>query len=190
MNHDERSANPGKTSRYARVNLIKDRLVQIKRASVSTAQSLSPKPTGCEPDPTALKRAKALDRILRRMPVYIETTALGGKSGEQPRSAPIFPEYSVPGSRKNSTPLEPGPAIPFRSPTRTGGAPSALPLLERENAPGSRVRPSTRRGAQSDRDRRGGVGGKRDRRRRPYNTHYEKLFEIGLEIFARRRNAP
>jgi len=125
----------------------------------------------CEPDPTALKRAKALDRILRRMPVYIEDDSSWREIRRAaPKRAHISRIFRFLDRGRTRHPWN--PVRRFFSDRRQGqgGAPSALPLLERENAPGSRIRPSTRRGAQSDRDRRGGVGGKRDRRRRPYNT--------------------
>ena len=49
-----------------------------------------------EAEPVVLKRAKALDMILRKMPIYIEDDQLfAGNQASKPRSAPIFPEYSV-----------------------------------------------------------------------------------------------
>jgi formate C-acetyltransferase len=43
-----------------------------------------------------LKRAKTLDKILSKMPIYIEDGQLiAGNQAGKPRTAPIFPEYSV-----------------------------------------------------------------------------------------------
>ena len=46
--------------------------------------------------PVVLKRAMALEKILSKMSIYIdEDELIVGNQASKPRSAPIFPEYSV-----------------------------------------------------------------------------------------------
>ena len=80
-----------------RIKRIKESLVSLRPAiCVHRARLITDAYRACEADPVVLKRAKALDRILRHMPVYLEDhQLLAGNQAGKPRSAPIFPEYSV-----------------------------------------------------------------------------------------------
>ena len=80
-----------------RVGTIKDGLVSIAPSiCVDRARLITEAYKDCESEPVVTKRALALERILSGMPIYIEDgQLLAGNQGARPRSAPIFPEYSV-----------------------------------------------------------------------------------------------
>ncbi len=92
----QRSAEVGKL-RLPRVERAREQLMSIspeicpERAILITE---SYKQT--EHLPMILRRAKALERILKLMPIYIEDDQLivGNQAGQN-RAAPIFPEYSI-----------------------------------------------------------------------------------------------
>jgi pyruvate formate-lyase/glycerol dehydratase family glycyl radical enzyme len=81
-----------------------ERVKKIKEEVVSTAPSIcvhrarlvTEAYKECEAEPVVFKRASAVDRILRGMPIYLEEgQILAGNQAGRPRAAPIFPEYSV-----------------------------------------------------------------------------------------------
>jgi len=84
-------------TRLERMIRIKENLVSIQPSiCVHRARLITEAYRESEADPVVLKRAKALDKILRNMPIYIEDhQLLAGNQASKPRSAPIFPEYSV-----------------------------------------------------------------------------------------------
>jgi formate C-acetyltransferase len=86
-----------KAASFDRIERIKNNLVSIAPSiCVHRAQLITESYKETESDPVVLKRAKALDKILRKMPIYIEDGQLfAGNQASKPRSAPIFPEYSV-----------------------------------------------------------------------------------------------
>ena len=86
-----------KAASFNRIEKIKSSLVSITPSiCVHRAQLITESYKETESNPVVLKRAKALDKILCKMPIYIEDEQLfAGNQANKPRSAPIFPEYSV-----------------------------------------------------------------------------------------------
>jgi pyruvate formate-lyase/glycerol dehydratase family glycyl radical enzyme len=86
-----------KSMQFERVKKIKEEIVSVTPAiCVHRARLVTEAYSDCEAEPVVTKRARAVDRILRRMPIYLEDgQLLAGNQASRPRSAPIFPEYSV-----------------------------------------------------------------------------------------------
>ncbi len=82
---------------FARIQKLKQSIVSTAPAiCVHRARLITEAYQACESEPVVIKRARALDRILREMPIYLEDQQLlAGNQASRPRSAPIFPEYSV-----------------------------------------------------------------------------------------------
>ena len=82
---------------FERIRKIKNQIVSIPPAiCVQRARLITEVYRECEAEPVVIRRARAVDRILRLMPIYLEEgQLLAGNQAFRPRSAPIFPEYSV-----------------------------------------------------------------------------------------------
>jgi formate C-acetyltransferase len=97
MRREGQTMNAREKRRLGRIEAIKEALISIKpEICIQRARLITEAYRECESDPVVVKRAKAVDRILRHMPIYIEDDQLlAGNQASRPRSAPIFPEYSV-----------------------------------------------------------------------------------------------
>jgi pyruvate formate-lyase/glycerol dehydratase family glycyl radical enzyme len=82
---------------FARVKRIKDEIVSTPPAICThRARLVTDAYRETEAEPVVHRRARAVDRILRHMPIYLEDgQLLAGNQASRPRAAPIFPEYSV-----------------------------------------------------------------------------------------------
>jgi len=94
---NKKNSNKEFTPREERISKIKEELVSIAPSvCVDRARLITESYMENEADPVVLKRAKCLAKILNKMPIYIENgQLLAGNQASKPRSAPIFPEYSV-----------------------------------------------------------------------------------------------
>jgi formate C-acetyltransferase len=92
----QRSAEVGKL-RLPRVERAREQLMSIAPAICpERALLISESYRQTEHLPMILRRAKALELILREVPIYIEEGQLiVGNQASQNRAAPIFPEYSI-----------------------------------------------------------------------------------------------
>ena len=97
MTINKESANFENNSLNERVRKIKEELISIAPSvCIERARLITKSYMENEADPVVLKRAKCLAKILNEMPIYIEPDQLlVGNQASKPRSAPIFPEYSV-----------------------------------------------------------------------------------------------
>lgn len=80
-----------------RVNRVRDQLMAIlPEISPERALLITESYKQTEGLPMILRRAKALEKILTEMPIYIEDEQMivGNQAGKN-RAAPIFPEYSI-----------------------------------------------------------------------------------------------
>ncbi len=86
-----------RTMRFGRVENIKKEIVSLAPAiCVHRARLVTEAYRECEAEPVVTRRAHAVDRVLRQMPIYLEKgQLLAGNQAFRPRAAPIFPEYSV-----------------------------------------------------------------------------------------------
>jgi formate C-acetyltransferase len=84
---------PGPTPR---VSAIKERFIKITpEICVERAQLITESYRETEDQPIHLRRAKALDKILEEMTVFIQDDELVvGNQCTKPRSAPVYPEFS------------------------------------------------------------------------------------------------
>ena len=82
---------------FARVKRIKEKIVSTAPAiCVHRARLVTDAYRETEAEPVVYRRARAVDKILRHMPIYLEDDQLlAGNQASRPRAAPIFPEYSV-----------------------------------------------------------------------------------------------
>jgi len=80
-----------------RIKRIKETLVDINPSvCIERARLITESYMENEANPVVMKRAKCLDKILNKMHIYIEDSQLlVGNQASKPRSAPVFPEYSV-----------------------------------------------------------------------------------------------
>ncbi len=81
---------------YPRVRRVRSELMSIKPSICpERAQLITESYRETEGQPMVLRRARALDKILREMSIYIEDgQLLIGNQASRGRAAPIFPEYS------------------------------------------------------------------------------------------------
>ena len=84
---------PGPTPR---VGKIKDRFIKITpEICVERAQLISESYKETEDQPIHIRRARALEKILDRMTIFIqEDELIVGNQCTKPRSAPVYPEFS------------------------------------------------------------------------------------------------
>lgn len=80
-----------------RVQKIKEELVKIvPSVCIERALLITKSYIENEEDPVVIKRAKGLAKILNEMTIYVDPgQLLVGNQSSKPRSAPVFPEYSV-----------------------------------------------------------------------------------------------
>ena len=88
------AALPGPTPRVER---IKERFLTITpEICVERAKLLTESYKETEAEPMVIRRAKALENVLSKMTIFIqEDELIVGNQATKPRSAPIFPEFSV-----------------------------------------------------------------------------------------------
>lgn len=79
-----------------RIKRLKDEVVSIKpKICIERARLITESYKETESLPMVMRRAKALEKILLNMSIYIsEGELIVGNQASKPRSAPIFPEYS------------------------------------------------------------------------------------------------
>jgi pyruvate formate-lyase/glycerol dehydratase family glycyl radical enzyme len=79
-----------------RITKLKDEVVSIKpKICIERARLVTESYKETEPLPMVIRRARALEKILLNMSIYISDGELiVGNQASRPRSAPIFPEYS------------------------------------------------------------------------------------------------
>ncbi|MBZ4667937.1 MAG: glycyl radical enzyme [Defluviitaleaceae bacterium] len=79
-----------------RIKKLKDEVVSIKpKICIERARLITESYKETESLPMVMRRAKALEKILLNMSIYIsEGELIVGNQASKPRSAPIFPEYS------------------------------------------------------------------------------------------------
>ena len=81
----------------SRVRLLRERLISTEpEISSQRAALLTRSYMETESQPMVIRRAKALEKILREMVIYIQPGELVvGNQGHKDRAAPIFPEYDA-----------------------------------------------------------------------------------------------
>lgn len=86
-----------KQSNFNRIKKLRERVISTTpKVCIERARLITEAYGENESLPVVLKRAKALERILSKMSIYIdEDELIVGNQASKPRSAPIFPEYSV-----------------------------------------------------------------------------------------------
>lgn len=85
------------SNKVGRVQRLRKRMTSISpEICIERAHSVTESYKQTEADPIVLRRAKALERVLSEMSIYIEDDELiVGNQASKPRAAPIFPEYSI-----------------------------------------------------------------------------------------------
>ena len=86
-----------KQTNFNRIKKLRERIVATTpQICIERARLITEAYKENESLPAVLKRAKALEKILLEMSIYIdEDELIVGNQASKPRSAPIFPEYSV-----------------------------------------------------------------------------------------------